>query len=164
MGNKDVRVEDRTGEVHAVSLRGACSCGQPSCDHRTRVDRADHPDRGAVFEAKSGLHKELRRGDAARAKGYAQTIEAGRPGAVRLYLRRIVTEETRSLALLDRVESASDQRWPELVDAFCGVVKDWELPWTVNFWTPTWIQALASMGAWPPPLPSDAEDVLLRVV
>ncbi len=147
-----LRVEDETGDIYPVQPDGSCSCGQSGCPHVARAQAVWSRDRGLLFVSKSGLHKELRRGDTARALGYAGVISRYDPEEPRRYLRKIVTEETRNLDLLARVDAAKPGDWPELVRHFCRSAKDWELSWDLGWWSPSWIDALSEMGGWPPKL------------
>jgi hypothetical protein len=147
-----LRVEDESGDICLVQLDGSCSCGRSGCPHVARAQAVWSQDRGLLFVSKSGLHKELRRGDTAKALGYAGIIARYDPEEPRRYLRKIVTEETRNLDLLARIDSAKLDDWPELVRYFCRSAKDWELGWDVGWWSPSWVNALAEMGGWPPKL------------
>ena len=122
---------------------GACSCGEAACPHERSALRALEPSKTLLFTAKSGLHKELRRGDIARATGWASIVERAQSGAVVRYLRRIVCEETRNLDLLLRLDAVVPEDWPGLVSLFCRSAKDWELPGDRGWWSPAWVLAAA---------------------
>lgn len=91
--------------------------------------------------------------------GFAGIVERLHPGEVKRYLRKIVSEETRNIILLAEIEQASPSEWATLVERFCRSAKDWQLPWDVGWWSPSWISALTHMGGWPPTLEIDEGDV-----
>jgi len=132
-------VEDEAGDLYAVEPDGDCSCGVPGCEHQQRAAAACSPSRSLAFTAKSGLHKEVRRGDVARALGWAEIVERTGRGTVVAYLRRIVCEETRNLDLLPRLQTAPADTWPEMVALSCRSTKDWEFDWDVGWWSPAWV-------------------------
>jgi len=139
-------VEDETGELHRVSDSAHCSCGRGACEHQRRAAAASTPSRSLVYTAKSGLHKELRRGRQEQALGWASILERASPGTVVTYLRRIVCEETRNLDLLCRLNDLQRDSWPELVSLFCRSKKDWEIGLDWGWWSPEWVMCAAGDG------------------
>ena len=101
-----LRVEDESGRVFTVCASGACACGHNACWHVQQAQRVWERDRCLSYLVKFGLHKELRRGDVARAMGFAGIVERLHPGEVKRYLRKIVSEETRNIILLAEIEQA----------------------------------------------------------
>ena len=88
-----------------------------------------------AFEAVSSFHKELRRGDVDQALYWATIVVAhrGRHGVIN-YMRNIIFEETRDLALANYVfamssygKSVSQLHMQRAVIRFCRAPKKWEL-------------------------------------
>ena len=163
--NEALRVEGDSGEVFVVASSGTCSCGQHECQHSDYARQLRAREDDLYYAAKSGLHKELRRGDVGRALGFGRIVEWYRNGEVLRYLRRILFEETRNLELLRLLEEDQATDWPDLVAHFCRATKDWELPWDEGFWTPRWITVLDGLGnsqPFPDPSPRAIRDLVRR--
>lgn len=96
-----------------------------------------------AFEAVSAMHKEVRRGDVEAALYWATVMipHRGRHGVI-TYLRNILFEETRDLALARYIlkvsskgRSVSHIEMQRAVERFCLAPKKWELPWRLSLFT-----------------------------
>ena len=104
-----------------------CSCGKRTCFH-LRVGRDilfNQGRKGVRWIAKSGLHKEIRRGDMKQAMLWAHWFERmwGK-ASVLAYLRRIWCEETLNLDLLEKIDSLDSIA--EIIRLYCSSRKRWE--------------------------------------
>jgi hypothetical protein len=107
------------------------------------------------FPAISGMQKEIRRGRGDRAFAFAKLAERARPKSVKPYLRRIVHEECRSIALVDRfyVEGITLR---DLVELAASASKDWETEGDRGIFSPHWYRVAHRLG-WDEPTCETAE-------
>lgn len=124
------RVLDLDGRFFTVE-RGswACDCGKDQCAHGQFVRSLVVGDKPTEFMTVSALHKEVRRGDAARALIWAKWVQHFR-GVYRTkqYLKNILFEETRNLNLYVRwCETFPALGVEDMVLDICGSQKKWEI-------------------------------------
>lgn len=109
--------------------RDLCSCGMRSCEHLRQVHRFLQKGKDVEYEAVSAFHKELRRGDVAKSLIWAEQVARMRGEiGVKQYLKSIVFEETRNLALHNRWRNLGPLEVEGMILEFCGSLKKWELP------------------------------------
>lgn len=96
------------------------------------------------YNAKSGLHKEVRRGCFPLAWAYARQLESCRKGEAKRYLRSIWAEESRNLRLFSGFYDGTDLR--DLVRMFCRAAKDWEVPGDPGICMSRWYSVMAQRG------------------
>ena len=128
-------IEERPqGTQWRVHPTEGCACGEdtpqePCWHHKRALDLWGLRSGGMRFLAKSGFHKELRRGD------LQQTLRWGRIAAYlhgsswpKSYLKRILLEEGRSLSLLESWQSLANLDWRDCVRKAVAMPKLWQIP------------------------------------
>ncbi|MCK6513028.1 hypothetical protein L6R29_24120 [Myxococcota bacterium] len=110
-----------------------CSCGASLSDPCWHLKRAlavweDGPS-GLRYLAKSGFHKELRRGDLQAAFRWARLAAHfhGRSWP-KSYLKRVLLEESRSISLLHQWKSLAGLNWEDCVQKGIAAPKKWQVP------------------------------------
>jgi len=160
-----VRVEISGG--HAEEL----TPGHPAMKWRRVKDYLGNEKGFCYYVAKSGLHKELRRGNVARSVAFARILERYKPGTARGYMRKILFEETRSIALLARFYTKMPT--VELAKRFALTRKDWEIQEDRGIFSPDWYRVAREIGwdeedkerdvDWPGDCPTDPDGIVAHV-
>lgn len=126
-------------------------------DDKTVIKKAPIKD---WFVLVSAFHKSLRRGDVAQSIYWG--VSMGYDAALK-YLKSIVTEETRSVGLVERLMKIAPTnkgvKLSEMVDAitlFCIAVKRWEVPYALSFFE-TQLELIEKRAEEPEP-PTDLAD------
>lgn len=126
----EVEVVDPSGAHFQVGLeQRICTCGRVQCIHLRFAEDIASRRLNVRYELLSAFHKELRRSDTRRAIQHGMILEK-LYGSKLLenYLRKIVFEETRSLALARSLDGS----WQSGVRMFGMTRKKWESPpWTL---------------------------------
>jgi len=143
-----VRVEAQSGDVFDV-VGGVCTCGASDCTHARAARDYVSKARKMRYLSKSAFHKELRTGNVARAIGFGRICERFRPGEAKRYMRKILTEETRNADLLVEFYKHSPSDWEVLCEMFCRSKKDWQLGWTMGWFSRPWIEVLYKFDGLP---------------
>lgn len=127
--SRPLRVLDTDGEVYTVHA-GDVEFEDPHRGARqlhfvvSIIDRH----RTTNYTAISALHKELRRGDYARAHIWARTIIHFRGiKGLKEYLRSVLWEETRNIQLYQEWRANPGISWEEMLQQFCGATKKYEI-------------------------------------
>lgn len=107
----------------------SCSCNQPRCIHlEIASDLINNGGRRWRWLVLSAFHKELRRGDVAKASHWAAWFaRCDGPAAPLEYMRKIWCEETADLQLAVWLHSDA-ATVDSAVTRFCAATKFWELP------------------------------------
>jgi hypothetical protein len=105
--------------------------GAPSGKFAKIYDYAMEFRRGSttwLYDGKSALHKEIRRGNVVDAVRWARCLRAtAGVSAVKDYCRRILFEETRNLALMRQWKSLRGLDYEKMVRSLAASKKKWEL-------------------------------------
>lgn len=105
-----------------------CDCGQERCEHTAWVMDAQEGAHNVRHTAKSGLHKEIRRGDVQKALMWARLVAkfCGEQ-EVKAYCRKILFEETRNLTLFEKWQDTRKLGFEEMVCSLAASKKKWQL-------------------------------------
>ena len=138
--NGETVLVEGEGDVYQVRLGRSCSCGHAECLHYKLVeDLLTNNGKRYLSWVKSGLHKEVRRGNFEAAYGWAKVWERVKRGAVRQYIRKIWFEESRNVEGLKKAFAVKGWELPLYV--LCRSPKDWELEWDVGWASPEAMRA-----------------------
>lgn len=135
-------------EVHPERLR--CSCDERGCAHLRWVLAVKGGDKGAAYESISAMHKEIRRGDARRVMFWHKMLVATRgEGYAKSYVKNIILEETRNLALVHKFRRSSELDSEEMTRDLVCSRKKWELQTMAGLY-PIVVKADVKAHAMPP--------------
>lgn len=97
-------------------VRGTCTCGYRWCEHYAFAKDVVSGGGGVAYVLKSALHKEIRRGDIARARITSRWLaHILNPSTVKGYCAKVLLEETRNAALYLALSSLRGKETEDVV-------------------------------------------------
>lgn len=116
-----------------VTPQGCAACTSKSCRHAKVFDDVKsyggHESSDLQYVLKSAMHKEIRRGDVARALRWARWGEHYHgEDWPKTYVRGVLFEETYNIELLKRWKRLSRRGYAAFVSEIAASKKKWELP------------------------------------
>jgi hypothetical protein len=129
LANKVWKVLDVDGEVYEVDPKNmTAEHEERGTAHLQWVSSVIHSHRTANYTSISAFHKELRRGDYARAYIWAKTVMLFRKEkGLKEYLRSVLWEETRNIEMYQNWRANPGMPWEEMLRQFCGSTKKYEI-------------------------------------